>query len=242
MRRLLVLLTCACLCTVRATRAAESIAGTADTGPAFSARVDRLMGVYEAPRSGKQPTHAIAGALPLTIKATQSRILARRKPDPKDMCQVLGPFRLMARQDVKFEILRDAPDKLVMLFENGSWGNVRNIRLDAEHVPVTPDLRPLWNGDSTARWDGDTLVVDSVHFTNKTWLDEQGVENSQQLHLTERFRLVDSGKYLEYQATAVDPEVLTAPVLYKRLFRRTTAEIEAYNCFDRTPTAFRVAR
>jgi hypothetical protein len=213
----------------------------AQQGPVFSENVSRLMGVYEAlPLSAAipgaaAPTPATLDILPLTPAAHQAQVAAQHGPDPKDLCQVLGPFRMMARSDTRFEILRDAPNKLVMLFEKSSWGNVRNVRLDAEPLPVTPQLRPMWNGDSTAKWDGDTLVIHSVHFTNKTWLNEKGAINSKQLQLTERMRVIDDGQYLEYQATAVDPDTLTAPVSYTRYFKRTTRMIGEDNCFDHQP-------
>jgi hypothetical protein len=201
------------------------------------------MGTWEAlpvaTRISGEPDAAPAtlDQLPLTVAGAAAQATALHGPDPKDMCQVLGPFRLMARGDVRFEILRDAPDKLVMLFENSSWGNLRNLRMNGQPLPVTPQLRPLWNGDSVAHWDGDTLAVDSAHFTSKTWLNENGVVNSKHLHLTETFRLVDGGRYLAYEATANDPDMLTASVSYTRYFVRSTRAIREYNCFDHKPAS-----
>jgi hypothetical protein len=87
-----------------------------------------------------------------------------------------------------------------------------------------------------AHWEGSTLMIDSAHFTGKTWLNEAGVVNSSKLHLVERLRSIRDGQYLEYQATATDPDVLTRPVSYTRYFKRTTREIREYNCFEhRTP-------
>ena len=238
-------LSCSLLIAIACGSAGDLAAGqngsALEQGPVFSDSVSRLIGVYEAvPTSVSIPGEQNAGparldALPLTPAATQARVTAQHGPDPKNMCQVLGPFRLMARPDVKFEILRDAPNKLVMLFENTSWGNVRNLRIDGQPLEITPHLRPLWNGDSTAKWEGDVLTVDSGHFTNRTWLNEAAVSNSKQLRLSERMRLVAGGQYLQYQATAVDSEVLTAPVTYTRYFKRATHEIREYNCFDHTP-------
>lgn len=69
--------------------------------------------------------------------------------------------------------------------------------IDAVHGPAVAKAPPLWNGDSVAVWKGETLEIDSLHFTNKTWLNDNGVVNSKQLHLTERLRLVDHGRLLE---------------------------------------------
>ena len=114
-------------------------------------------------------------------------------------------------------------------------GHLRTIPLQAAHSDVLAKARPLWNGDSIATWSGDTLVIDSIHFTNRTWLNEAGVFNSKQLHLTERLRLLPDGKVLEYRATAVDPEVLSEPVTYTRYFARTTQEIQDYDCLAHKP-------
>jgi hypothetical protein len=231
----------AVLCVVSFCCAGAQQRPLAEQGPVFSEKVSELMGVYEALPLGVVLPGSVAArpptldTLPLTPAALKAQVAAQHGPDPKDLCQVLGPFRMMARADTRFEILRDAPNKLVMLFEKSSWGNVRNVRLDADPLPVTPQLRPMWNGDSTAKWDGDALLIHSVHFTNKTWLNENGVVNSKLLQLTERMRVIDNGQYLEYQATAVDPETLTAPVSYTRYFRRSKRVIREDNCFDHQP-------
>jgi hypothetical protein len=65
-------------------------------------------------------------------------------------------------------------------------------------------------GDSIAQWDGDTLVVDTVGFNDKTWLNGQGVPHSDALHVIERFRRPDYDT-LEYEATVEDPNVFVAP-------------------------------
>ena len=207
------------------------------SGPAFTAQASSLLGIYVAadPPKGFSASADLLDPLPVTPAGSKAQAAARLGPDPKDACQVLGPFRYMARPDVKFEILRDAPNKLVMLFANEYWGHLRTIAIDAEHSELLAKARPLWNGDSVASWKGDTLEIDSVHFTNKTWLNDAGVVNSKQLHLTESLRLVDRGRYLEYHVTAVDPEVLAEPVSYTRYFQRTDSEIQEYDCLAHKP-------
>ena len=67
----------------------------------------------------------------------------------------------------------------------------------AQHLP--PTIR-LWMGDSIGRWEGDTLVVDTTNFTNKT----QFRGSSDQLHVVERFRRVDANTLI-YRFTIEDP-------------------------------------
>jgi hypothetical protein len=69
-------------------------------------------------------------------------------------------------------------------------------------------LGPQWNGDSVGHWEGDTLVADTVNLNDKTWLDRMGHPHSDQLHVVERFRRVDSG-HLTIDFTFEDPKAYT---------------------------------
>ena len=65
-------------------------------------------------------------------------------------------------------------------------------------------------GDSRAKWEGDTLVVDVKHFNDKTWLDGAGNYHSDALHVIEKWSFIDPNT-LEYQATIDDPKVYSRP-------------------------------
>jgi hypothetical protein len=77
-----------------------------------------------------------------------------------------------------------------------------------------------WLGDSRGRWEGDTLVVDVVHFTDQTWLDRAGNFHSDQLHLVERYTMTGPD-HINYEVTVEDSKVFTRPwkmsmLLYRR--------------------------
>ena len=74
------------------------------------------------------------------------------------------------------------------------------------------DVPPSLRGDSVARWDGDTLVVDTTNFTDTNWMAAEGLVSfhSDALHIVERYRRVDANT-LEVEATVEDPKVLTGP-------------------------------
>jgi hypothetical protein len=80
------------------------------------------------------------------------------------------------------------------------------------------NLAPLWMGDSIGKWDGDTLVVDTTNFNDKTWLDRGGHPHSEALHLTERIRRVDHDT-LEVEFTIDDPKAYTKPWTGKQYFQ-----------------------
>ena len=69
-------------------------------------------------------------------------------------------------------------------------------------------------GYSTAHWDGDTLVVETEGFNDRTWLDMSGHSHSESLHLTERYHRVDYG-HMEVEMTFTDPVMYTRPFSIK---------------------------
>jgi len=101
-----------------------------------------------------------------------------------------------------------SPAVIAVLYENGT-GRYRQIYMDERRLPVDPN--PTWLGYSVGRWEGDTLVVDSGGFNDRTWLDRAGHPHSEKLRVTERFRRVDFG-HVEYQITFDDPDTLTKPL------------------------------
>jgi hypothetical protein len=104
------------------------------------------------------------------------------------------------------------PGLLVMLTE----GQLpRQIFLDGRKHPSDP--YPTWFGHSVGRWEGDTLVVDSIGFNDRTWLDLNGHPHTEMLHLVESYRRPDLG-HLELELRVEDPGVLKKPWIIKRTY------------------------
>jgi hypothetical protein len=98
------------------------------------------------------------------------------------------------------------PDLIVILYE---WfGEVRQVFLDGRTVSADPN--PTWLGYSTARWDGDTLVVDSTGFNGKAWLDAAGHPATEALRINERYQRRDVG-HLDVTLTIDDVKAYTRP-------------------------------
>ena len=97
----------------------------------------------------------------------------------------------------------------MILYEGDT--DFRQIFLD-NRKPVQ-DAQPRWMGYSTGKWEGDTLVVDTVGFNDKSWLDRRGHPHSEALHLTERFRRRNVGN-LEIEVTIDDPKAYVKPLKY----------------------------
>ena len=108
-----------------------------------------------------------------------------------------------------FEIV-DVPDlKSIFILNIAGAHSWRVIYMDGRPHPTGDDLRPTFLGHSTGRWEGDTLVVDSVGFNEKQWL-AGAFPTTEQLHLVERISR-PSLKSLVYEATIDDPGAYTKP-------------------------------
>jgi hypothetical protein len=82
-----------------------------------------------------------------------------------------------------------------------------------------PASAKLFQGDSVGHWDGDTLVVDTTNFNDRTWLDSAGNAHSDQMHVVERFTPTDE-RTIRYEATIEDPKAYTKPWKVAFLFNR----------------------
>lgn len=112
-------------------------------------------------------------------------------------CQPLGVPGMWTNNPYPHQIIMK-PNLFVHLIEsNNNW---RVVRLPRQHKPKD-DQEPLYMGDTASRWDGDTLVLDTISLDERNW-------HSDSLHVIERFRR-PSLNYLEYQYTLEDPNVLT---------------------------------
>jgi hypothetical protein len=109
-------------------------------------------------------------------------------------------------QPFPFQIVQ-TPKEIFMLFEYDH--TIRQIFMDGRAHP--DDITPTYMGHSIGKWENDTtLVVDTVGFNDKTWLDRDGHPHSDQLHVIERFHRVDRDN-MTIDITMEDPKALAKP-------------------------------
>ena len=169
------------------------------------------------------------GEIPYLASALAKRqhnFANRRTDDPEAKCQMPGVPRI-TYMPYPFQIAQTA-NQVTILYEYVH--TFRNIYLDSPH-PKGPIS--WWMGDSRARWEGDTLVVDVVHFTDQTWLDRSGNYHSDALHVIERYTRTGPDHML-YEATIEDPNVFSRPwkismPLYRR--QEANARLLEYECY-----------
>jgi hypothetical protein len=151
---------------------------------------------------------------PWALKRKQENFTNRATADPEAKGFLPGVPRIMY-MPFPFQIFQ-TPTHVAMTFEYAQ--GVRVIYTNG--TPHPPGPIEWWLGDSRGRWDGDTLVVDVVHFTDQTWLDRAGNFHSEELHLVERYTMAGPD-HINYEVTVEDPKVFTRPwkmrmVLYRR--------------------------
>lgn len=136
--------------------------------------------------------------------------------DPENICYAGGVPRSMY-MPYPFQILQ-SENFMMIVFEYGH--QVRRIHMDGEtkHPAGFPGS---WMGDSRAKWDGETLVIDNATFNDQTWFDRAGNYHTDALKVVERISFKDKD-HLHYEATIEDPNVFTRPwkvsfPLYRRV-------------------------
>src|SRR3954471_13674806 len=142
--------------------------------------------------------------------------------DYTGMCM---PFGLMRSMNSPYPIQIMQNDRYVaFLFEQSTWFHV--VPFKTEHAK---DPNPTWFGESIAKWDGDTLVVDTVGFNGFTRLDTKGNPHSEQLHMVQTFTRTDAG-HIAYAVTLDDPVYYTKPWTNERTLTLTNGDLIEYSC------------
>lgn len=146
--------------------------------------------------------------------------------NPNGFCLPPGPSRAITGPS-PFYILQHA-GAVAILFEN--HGVYRLIYTDGTRHPEDIQEYPAFMGHSVGRWEKDTLVVDTVGVNDRTWLDTNGLEHSDQLRLTETFQRT-SDDVIRYSVTYDDPVFFTRPwTLTLDLKRLTNTRLIEYVC------------
>ena len=160
------------------------------------------------------------GALPagdeLPLLPSAKALLAARKDtdDPVNWCLPLGVVR-GSPYPIRFiqNYTHKKPTHMYILAE---WmGSFRQIFMDGRKHPVDPE--PTWFGHSIGWYEKDTLVIDTVGFNDKFWLDRRGTPHTEQLHTVERWTRVDAG-HLVREVTIDDPGAFSRPFTLRAEF------------------------
>jgi hypothetical protein len=167
--------------------------GLVDGGPPKTVFFDLVWGLKDGP-----PYQ------PWAAELAKKRRADFGKDNPDARCLPLGVFQMMAHPLPKKIV--HTPGLLVILHER----NMEYRQIFTDNRPMPDDPQPSWNGYSSAKWDGDTLVVQTRGFRDGLWADFNGSPLTDRLKMTERFRRPAFGK-LEVEVTVDDPGAYAKP-------------------------------
>ncbi|MEP7306188.1 MAG: hypothetical protein ABJA98_11780 [Acidobacteriota bacterium] len=210
--------------------------GASSAAPLPSARaiqqapsgVPNLMGSW-APSSGRGADAKLAPppAGPLVLKPEYAKAFEARRaadaeatrrgeplPSAGMLCSPYGMPRMMAVATYPMEILQ-TPGQVTIIAE--AFSEVRRIYLNRAQEPID-DVPPGYYGHSVGRWEGETLVVDTVGIKESV-PGYNSMPHSRQMRITERFKLMAADVLFD-EITIQDPVVLEKPVTYTRAYRR----------------------
>ena len=150
------------------------------------------------------------GELPLLPWAKELRDRRKEQDEPYTACLPMSVPRV---NPYPWKFAMSYTNKglthIYILHELMDAGAHRVVYMDGRSHP--DDLLPTWLGHSIGRWDGDTLVVDTVGFNDKFWFDRRGTPHTEQLHIIERYTRPNYGTLVN-EVTLEDPGTLSRPV------------------------------
>ncbi len=200
---------------------APGIPRLANGKPDLSAPVPRaadgkpdLTGVWNGPGPGSYDRNIARDLKPSDIQPWaealyQQRVSNMGKGAPRANC-LPDPFVYYHMVDIARMV--QTPQFIVVLYQGTTNSVHRTIFTDGRPLPTDPN--PTWMGYSIGHWDGDTLVVETAGFNDRSWLDIEGHPHTEALRITERYHRRDFG-HLELEVTIDDPKTFTRPFSLK---------------------------
>jgi hypothetical protein len=179
--------------------------------------------------TGRQPTAQLAD-LDNPILQPWAREIVRKRNElvrsgkpadpPHASCWPVGVPGFILRPMTQAMYFIHTPKKVVMILS--SKQEIRHIYLTDKHSET---VKPSWYGESIGHYEGDTLVVDTIGVDERTWVDGFGTPHTKDLHVVERYRLIEGGAVLEANVHVEDPGAFTTPWTGIQRFRKYEAAV-----------------
>ncbi|HWL62189.1 MAG TPA: hypothetical protein VNQ32_05315 [Steroidobacteraceae bacterium] len=205
-----------------APKPAKAAADTKDAAPA-----PRFSGIWEPRTFGIMvPEAKLSAAGKAMMDRATSRPAGSIMHTAWTSCRP-GAVSTMTMPREKIVVLQ-SPQEVTIVYEMPRM--TRRIRINGTHPEK---LEPSYVGDSIGKWEGNTLVVDSIGFNGYAELDAMGQPTSAQLHTVERFTLAEDGSAINIEVTITDPEYYSEPFTIKRAWRPSNARLPfEYDCME----------
>jgi hypothetical protein len=158
-----------------------------------------------------------------------------RKPEDEPYTACLPMAPPPAVHPYPWRIIQSYTEKgmshIFLIHENGDAGTRRQIFMDGRKHPAPNDIIPTWFGHSIGRWEGNTLVVDTIGYNGKNWYDQKGIPYTDKLHTIERYSRPSYGTLIN-DMTIEDPGTFTQPlnINFQATLNRT--EVMEFVCLE----------
>lgn len=205
---------------------------TPDSTNPFTIEANPLLRIPRVAQSTADPTFRKLTIGEIPFQPWARALYAFRQEnqlEPHTRCKPSGgPRAFLTPYGVEFLELKDL--QRVLIVDIGGPHTIRVVYLDGR--PHPENFAPTYLGHSTGRWDGKMLIVDSVGFNERFWMDRFGLPHTDRLHIVERFTRLDETT-LKYEVTIDDPGAYTAPWTSGLLLRWSSSqELFEYVCQD----------
>jgi hypothetical protein len=189
-------------------------------------------------REGRQPTDRIADLSNPNLKPWVKEVMRKDIEEvlagkkiaftPRSSCMPSGVPGFMAYGGGAFATYFLQTPKVVWIIFSGEQ-EVRRVYLDVTH---SADPKPSWYGESVGRYEGDTLVVDTIGQNTRTLVDPFRTPHTEKLHVVERWRMVDAKQAMEVTVTVDDPDTYYEPWSGVRRYRRVHQDYVERSCAE----------
>ncbi len=179
--------------------------------------------------TGRQPTQQLADlnnpilqpwARDVVRKRNELVLSGKLVPSPSASCWPKGVTAFLLSPMTQPMYFVQGLKEVVMILN--SFNDVRHIHLADKH---SDNVKTSWYGESIGRYEGDALVVDTIGLDDRTRVDGFGTPHTKQLHVIERFHLIEDGKVLEANVHVEDPGAFTMPWDAIQRFRQYEAAV-----------------
>ena len=131
-------------------------------------------------------------------------------------------------------IFIETPKEIVIVHQHDQM--FRHIFMNVSH---TANPKPSWTGESVGHWEGDELVVDTIGFNDRTFVDNYRTPHTDKMHVVERFKLIDGGKTLQDTISVEDTGAFNmAWTAVQRWNRTARGPIEEFSCAENNEALF----
>src|SRR5262245_745852 len=191
--------------------------------------------------TGAQPTFRIGDVTNPNLKQWAKDVMKKDNDEvlagkvaftARSSCRLAGVpgFDVMGGGQVFFV---QGPREVHILFDGDA--HVRHILMNAQHAT---NAKPSWYGDSIGKYEGDTLVIDTVGLNAKTFVDAYRTPHTEKLHVVERWRLIEGGDKLEVHVTVTDPDTFNQPWQAVRRYQKRSGTFPENICAENNHIVF----